>query len=66
MRNRKLVQYDLNVENYPTRGVSQKKLYHLTKDIGEQHDLASQHPEKVKELETLWEAWNGQLAAPLW
>ena len=62
----KLVQYDLNVENYPTRGVSQKKLYHLTKDIGEQHDLASQHPEKVKELETLWEAWNGQLAAPLW
>src|SRR5262249_49273907 len=35
----KLVQYDLNVESYPTRGVSKKKLYHLTNDIHEIHDL---------------------------
>ncbi len=29
------------------------QLYDLSKDIGEQHNVASQYPEKVKELETL-------------
>lgn len=62
----KLVQYDLNVENYPTRGVSSKKLYHLQKDIGETQDLTGEYPEKAKELESLWQTWNSQLAKPLW
>jgi arylsulfatase A-like enzyme len=62
----KLVQYDLNVESSPTKEVSQKKLYHLTKDIGESVDLAAQYPEKVKELATLWQSWDRQLAKPLW
>lgn len=62
----KLVQYDLNVENYPTRGVSAKKLYNLISDIGEATDLAVKHPEKVKELDALWQAWNKDLVAPLW
>lgn len=29
------------------------QLYHLTEDIGEMHNVASQYPEKVKELEAL-------------
>ena len=62
----KLVQYDLNVESSPTKEVSQKKLYHLTKDIGESVDLAAQYPDKVKELQTLWQSWDRQLAKPLW
>jgi arylsulfatase A-like enzyme len=62
----KLVQYDLNVESSPTKEVSQKKLYHLTKDIGESVDLAAQYPDTVKELETLWQSWDRQLAKPVW
>lgn len=62
----KLVQYDLNVENDPTKGVSKKKLYHLVNDIHEIHDLTDKHPDKAKELESLWETWNSQLATPLW
>lgn len=64
--NWKLVQYDLNVENYPTTGVSKKKLYDLAKDIHESHDLADEQPEKLKELDSLWQSWNSQLAKPLW
>jgi arylsulfatase A-like enzyme len=62
----KLVQYDLNVESFPTRGVTKKMLYHLAKDVHEIHDLADEQPEKVKELDSLWQAWNSQLAKPLW
>ena len=62
----KLVQYDLNVESSPTREVSPKRLYQLSKDIGESHDLAADYPEKVKELDSLWQSWNSQLAKPLW
>jgi arylsulfatase A len=29
------------------------QLYHLTEDIGEKRNLASQYPDKVKELEAL-------------
>ena len=60
------MQYDLNVESHPTKGVSSKKLYHLTEDIGETRDLAAKHPEKVIELETLWQTWNRELLPPLW
>ena len=52
----KLVQYD-------TMG---RKLYNLANDIGENDDLAKKEPEKFKELETLWQAWNKELAEPLW
>ncbi len=62
----KLVQYDLNVESTPTKGVSQKKLYQLAKDVGETRDLAADYPDKVKELETIWQKWNSELVKPLW
>jgi arylsulfatase A-like enzyme len=42
------------------------KLYHLGQDIGEANDLSAKHPEKVKDLEGIWQKWNAQLAKPLW
>jgi arylsulfatase A-like enzyme len=41
-------------------------LFNLAKDVGEEHDLASEHPEKVKELQMLWDDWNAQNVTPLW
>ena len=45
---------------------SAARLYHLVDDIGEVSNLADALPDKVKELQTLWDAWNKGLAAPLW
>ncbi len=33
------------------------ELYHLSEDVGEQHNLARQHPEKVRELENMLDEW---------
>ncbi|MCX8036918.1 MAG: sulfatase-like hydrolase/transferase [Candidatus Sumerlaeia bacterium] len=41
-------------------------LYNLADDIGEANDLAGKMPDKVKELESVWQAWNAQLMAPQW
>jgi arylsulfatase A-like enzyme len=41
-------------------------LYDLTKDVGEAHDLSAEHPEKVKELQRLWDEWNSHNVRPLW
>lgn len=41
-------------------------LYNLAKDIGESTNLASQEPEKLKELAAAWDAWNAQLVEPKW
>lgn len=41
-------------------------LYNLAKDIGEKDDLAEKMPDKVKELQTAWSAWNKDNVAPLW
>ncbi len=30
------------------------ELYHLSKDRGESNDLAAEYPEKVRQLEVLW------------
>ncbi len=42
------------------------KLYNLAQDIGEKTDLAAQHPEKLKELEAAYAAWNGKNIPPGW
>ena len=42
------------------------QLYNLTHDIGEEHDVAVEHPEIVRELSTAWSAWNQELADPAW
>ena len=52
----KLVQYD----------GSGRKLYNLAKDIDESDDLAKKEPDKLKELEEMWQKWNKELAEPLW
>jgi arylsulfatase A-like enzyme len=41
-------------------------LYNLAKDIGEKDDLAAKMPDKVKELQTAWNAWDKDNVAPLW
>ncbi len=64
----KLVRYDGNADTNSgvRQPVSATKLYNLHEDIGETRDLADVMPEKVKELQTLWDAWNATLAKPLW
>ncbi|MBU3005417.1 sulfatase-like hydrolase/transferase [Paraglaciecola arctica] len=42
------------------------QLYNIATDISEQHNLASQHPEKVKQLYQLLFAWELTLERPLW
>lgn len=42
------------------------ELYNLAEDISENHDLASQYPEKVLEMYKLLFQWEGGLERPLW
>jgi arylsulfatase A-like enzyme len=69
----KLVRYDPSAD--PGERPSSKKnagratgpkLYHLGHDIGETRNLAAERPDKLAELEALWQTWNAQLARPLW
>ncbi len=65
----KLVRYDTNADTRTGAGrqpVSAAKLYHLADDLGEAKDLAAAQPEKLKELQAMWDAWNATLVAPLW
>jgi arylsulfatase A-like enzyme len=71
----KLVSYDPVADERADRpvakgkgaaGVTPRKLYNLARDVGESHDLVAEHPEKVKELERVWNDWAAQLARPLW
>ena len=41
-------------------------LYDLSADVGEQVNLADQHPDVVARLEAALEDWNSQLAEPMW
>jgi len=65
----KLVRYDSNadtlsgVRNQP---VTAARLYDLARDIGETQDLAAAMPDKVKELQSKWDAWDKSNVAPLW
>jgi arylsulfatase A-like enzyme len=64
----KLVRYDAVADGATGRkaGVSALKLYNLANDIHEDHDLTATQPEKVKELQALWDAWNTANVKPLW
>jgi arylsulfatase A-like enzyme len=67
--NYKLVRYDSNVEtrtgkrNQPIAG---PKLYDLHQDVGETKDLFAAMPDKAKDLQAKWDAWNATLMKPLW
>ena len=49
-----------------SNGTGQPELYDLSTDIAEGTDLSAKNPEKVKELQAAYDAWNAQLAKPLW
>ncbi len=42
------------------------KLFNLKDDIGEAKDLTAANPDKAKELQAAWTAWNSELKPPLW
>jgi arylsulfatase A-like enzyme len=42
------------------------RLFHLANDIGEARDLVAKEPARVKELKTLYDAWNAEQKDPLW
>lgn len=44
----------------------QDLLFNLAKDMGEQHDLASQEPEKLRQLQAAYQAWDKQMMPPQW
>lgn len=65
----KLVRYDKNADTLTGRtgqGVTDAKLYNLASDVGETNDLAAAMPEKAKELQAKWDAWNLGNIKPLW
>jgi arylsulfatase A-like enzyme len=65
----KLVRYDNNADTRSGQrgqGVTSVKLYNLRDDIGETQDLAAAMPDKVKELQSRWDAWNAANVKPLW
>jgi arylsulfatase A-like enzyme len=65
----KLVRYDSNADTNLGKGrqpVTPARLYNLVDDLGEAKDLAAAQPEKVKALQSQWDAWNATLVPPLW
>lgn len=65
----KLVRYDSNADTLTgarNQPVTAAKLYNLAADIGETKDLAAAMPDKVKELQSRWDAWNVANIKPLW
>jgi arylsulfatase A-like enzyme len=64
----KLVRYDQNADTRTGRDQppTPPRLYHLSDDISESHDLASEQPERLRELQSKWDAWSATLAKPLW
>jgi hypothetical protein len=45
-------------------GSGAPELYDLAADIGESKDLAASQPERVNQLQSLWDAWNAEQAPP--
>ena len=65
----KLVRYDSNADTLTgqfNQPISALKLYNVTTDIGETKDLAATMPEKVRELQAKWDAWNASNIKPSW
>jgi arylsulfatase A-like enzyme len=65
----KLVRYDGNADTLTgarNQAPSGLKLYNLANDLHEDRDLAATMPEKVRELQAKWDAWNVGNTKPLW
>jgi hypothetical protein len=41
-------------------------LLDLARDPGETTDISTRHPDRVKALQTAWQAWNRELQPPAW
>ena len=50
----------------PREGKNDWELYQLSEDIGEAHNLASEHPDQLLTLQRQWEQLDQQMIAPLW
>ena len=50
----------------PVRDEATVVLVNLAKDRGELKDVSKKHPEKVSELQDLWDKWNTSMKAPAW
>lgn len=61
----KLIRYDPIVDGPKGAPVS-TKLYNLAEDIGEEHDLSAERPEKLAALQAAWNQWDASNIAPLW
>jgi arylsulfatase A-like enzyme len=48
------------------RDHSEVELYNLAQDVGEQNDLSKNYPEKVKELQILYDNMSGLMIKPQW
>ncbi len=42
------------------------RLFDLARDLGEKNDLAEEEPDKVKQLQALWDKWNADNEPPRW
>jgi hypothetical protein len=50
----------------PDRGGSGRpEVYHLSDDLGETTDLAARNPEKLKEVQEVYDRWNAEPAPPI-
>jgi arylsulfatase A-like enzyme len=61
----KIVRYDPAADGAKGKATP-LKLYNLAQDIGEANDLAAKEPERLKDLEAVWQKWNATLVKPLW
>jgi arylsulfatase A-like enzyme len=46
-------------------GSGKPELYQLSEDIGEKTDLAAKNPEKLKELQEVYDRWNAEQIPPI-
>jgi arylsulfatase A-like enzyme len=54
------------IETAGRASVTAAELYNLSQDIGEKKNLATENPDKVRELAAAWTAWDAQLVDPKW
>ena len=58
--------HDWKLLRNPKRGSDPSwRLYDLAEDVDESDDLARSHPEKLAELETVWNRLNGEMIEPI-
>ena len=58
---------DWKIVRHGRRGMVEGwKLFHLADDVSESNDLAGSLPDRVIDLETRWQQWNGKQMPALW